>query len=206
MMDKAFRRRKSGPPCVSYPLWPVGKGPVRIIVDAPTQTTRRASRWARRGSEASVVVLSKVVRRGKAYVPGPRAKSLSPAKRVSRVNGAFNGSGDHSLGSTDDELDESPPSLSRCQLLVEDEDGVRVSPSPSPRHSLSSAGSGASQGSTRGDGGSSKKQEQGGVGGGSGQAGAAAHAEGEGARRAVTLGQQHASFAAGTRLVDVVRV
>ncbi|KAH7948672.1 hypothetical protein HPB49_000628 [Dermacentor silvarum] len=35
-------------------------------------------------------------------------------------------------------------------LLVEDEDGVRVSPSPSPRHSLSSAGSGASQGSTRG--------------------------------------------------------
>ncbi|KAH6943736.1 hypothetical protein HPB50_026087 [Hyalomma asiaticum] len=195
MMDKAFRRRKSGPPCVSYPLWPVGKGPVRIIVDAPTQTTRRASRWARRGSEASVVVLSKVVRKGKAfcrsltpeprlsgsespepepwngsgfsYAPTQRAKSLSPVKRTSRVNGVLNGSGDHSsLGSTDDELDESPPSLSRCQLLVEDEDGVRVSPSPSPRHSLSSAGSGASQGSTRGDGGSSKKQEQGGVGGG----------------------------------------
>ncbi|XP_075725294.1 ankyrin repeat and fibronectin type III domain containing protein wide awake isoform X2 [Rhipicephalus microplus] len=193
MMDKAFRRRKSGPPCVSYPLWPVGKGPVRIIVDAPTQTTRRASRWARRGSE-SVVVLSKVVRRGKAfcrsltpeprlsgsespepeswhgsafgYGPAPRAKSLSPAKRTSKVNGFFNGSGDRSLGSTDDELDESPPSLSRCQLLVEDEDGIRVSPSPSPRHSLSSAGSAASQGSTRGDGGSSKKQDQGGVGGG----------------------------------------
>ncbi|XP_077490006.1 ankyrin repeat and fibronectin type III domain containing protein wide awake isoform X2 [Amblyomma americanum] len=55
---------------------------------------------------------------------------------------------------------------SRCQLLVEDEDGVRVSPSPSPRHSLSSAGSGASQGSNRGDGASSKKQDQGGVGGG----------------------------------------
>lgn len=195
MMDKAFRRRKSGPPCVSYPLWPVGKGPVRIIVDAPTQASRRASRWARRGSEASVVVLSKVVRRGKAfcrsltpeprlsgsespepelwhgsafsYAPGHRAKSLSPAKRVCNVNDGVNGYSDHSLGSTDDELDEQPsPPPPRCQLLVEDEDGVRVSPSPSPRHSLSSAGSGASQGSTRGDGGSSKKQEQSGVGGG----------------------------------------
>ncbi|XP_077527009.1 ankyrin repeat and fibronectin type III domain containing protein wide awake isoform X3 [Haemaphysalis longicornis] len=199
MMDKAFRRRKSGPPCVSYPLWPVGKGPVRIIVDAPTQASKRASRWARRGSEASVVVLSKVVRRGKAFCRSltpeprlsgsespepdpwsngsgyefghPRAKSLSPAKRVSRgVNGALvNGNGgDRSLGSTDDELDEPAPlTASRCQLLVEDEDGVRVSPSPSPRHSLSSAGSGASQGSSRGDGTSAKKQDAGGgVGGG----------------------------------------
>lgn len=198
MMDKAFRRRKSGPPCVSYPLWPaIGKGPVRIIVDAPAQVSRRASRWARRGSEASVVVLSKVVRRGKAfcrsltpeprlsggespepepwngvgfsYGPGQqqRAKSLSPDKRVSRANGVVvNGTGNRSTGSTDDELDERSLSPFRCQLLVEDEDGVRVSPSPSPRHSLSSAGSGASQGSNRGDGASSKKQDQGGVGGG----------------------------------------
>ncbi|CAN8003016.1 unnamed protein product [Ixodes hexagonus] len=191
MMEKALKRRQSGPPCVSYPLWPGSRGPVRIIVDGPSSqsssrrsstSSSRTSRWARRSSEASALVLGKVVRRGRALcrsltpeprsspgespehlvavngssVFGFRAKSLSPSKRCG-------GGGQRSLCSTDDELDEP---YARCHLLVEDEDGLRFSPSPSPRHSLSSAGSGASQASSsKGEAG--KKQDQGGgVGGG----------------------------------------
>lgn len=128
-MDKALKRRQSGPPCVSYPLWPGARGPVRIIVEGPSchPSSRRSSRWSRRSSEASAsIVLGKVVRKSRAFCrsltpeprlplsapespePSPvygtsgfafRAKSLSPAKRMN---------GDRSLGSTDDELDEPP--------------------------------------------------------------------------------------------------
>ncbi|CAN7942513.1 unnamed protein product, partial [Ixodes pacificus] len=138
MMEKALKRRQSGPPCVSYPLWPGSRGPVRIIVDGPSSqcssrrssTSSRTSRWARRSSEASAVVLGKVVRKGRAlcrsltpeprsspgespeYITGVngasvfgfRAKSLSPSKRCGG-GGAASG-GQRSLGSSDDELDE----------------------------------------------------------------------------------------------------